>query len=129
MTKQEIFDKVVKHFSIQRQAAGRGVMLCCMYRTPDGRKCAVGALIPDEAYDPSCEGEGVSTLFREYPDMMRVSGLTRRHEVLLIDLQRAHDSAAESGCFLSDLSGKLRVTANTHRINSHLLVLLDEEEA
>lgn len=127
MTRQEIFDKVVAHFAVQREAAAK--YEGCMYRTPDGRKCAVGALVPDEAYDPSCEGDGVSTLFREYPDMMRVSGLTRRHEVLLIDLQRAHDSAAESGCFLSDLSGKFRVAANTHRINSHLLVLLDEEEA
>jgi hypothetical protein len=28
-----------------------------MYRTANGLKCAVGALIPDEAYTPSLEGK------------------------------------------------------------------------
>lgn len=28
----------------------------CVYRSPDGLKCAVGCLIPDELYDPAIEG-------------------------------------------------------------------------
>lgn len=50
-TNQVIFDKVAKHLLTQKvqcaNSAGN-----CMYRGPNGLKCAVGALIPDEEYSP-----------------------------------------------------------------------------
>lgn len=50
MNKQEIFDKVYTELSKQ------GVPSVdpygnCLYRGPNGTKCAVGHLIPDELYD------------------------------------------------------------------------------
>lgn len=34
----------------------------CMYRTPDGLKCAIGCLLPDELYDPAMENRTASFL-------------------------------------------------------------------
>lgn len=59
MTKQEIFDKVATHLLTQNaksmNASG------CAYRGAEGRKCAIGCLIPDEDYTPRLEGKTVMT--------------------------------------------------------------------
>lgn len=34
----------------------------CSYRTPEGRKCAVGCTIPDELYDEEFEGNSFSAI-------------------------------------------------------------------
>ena len=55
MTAQEVFDFVVNHLRTQgKQAVDRDGD--CQYCTPDGLKCAVGCLIPDDKYDPCIEG-------------------------------------------------------------------------
>lgn len=49
MDKQEIFDKVYRELLRQKVPSmhnGR-----CLYRGPNGTKCAIGHLIPDELYD------------------------------------------------------------------------------
>lgn len=49
MNKQEIFDKVYMELLKQKVPSmhnGR-----CLYRGPNGTKCAIGHLIPDELYD------------------------------------------------------------------------------
>lgn len=51
MTNQEAYDTIKKHLLCQRKRSvddkGR-----CKFRGVDGLKCAVGALIPDDKYDP-----------------------------------------------------------------------------
>ncbi len=63
MTKQEVFNKVVRHLLTQNEWAMMineiGVEKC-MYLTPTGLKCAVGCLITDNAYHPSLENQSVS---------------------------------------------------------------------
>lgn len=67
MTRQEIFDKVVLHAHQQnrKSVAGvpeggiGGIEEKCLYRGPEGTKCFVGALIPDELYHPRLESHGV----------------------------------------------------------------------
>lgn len=54
MNRQEVFDTALNHMRQQGKRAGG--KYGCSYRTPDGLKCAVGALIPDENYDPEIEG-------------------------------------------------------------------------
>jgi hypothetical protein len=53
MTLQETFDKVCVHLLTQLQKSvfldSNGSMACA-YRGPNGLKCAVGCLIPDELY-------------------------------------------------------------------------------
>jgi len=52
---QKVFDTVVRHLLDQGQPSidedGH-----CAYRGRDGRKCAIGALIADEHYQPCMEG-------------------------------------------------------------------------
>lgn len=58
MTNQEIFDTCLTHLRAQGQRAlnDRGT---CQYRADDGLKCAIGALIPDDKYNPNFERFGV----------------------------------------------------------------------
>ena len=58
MKRQDIFDTVVRHLRAQKQRAlEKHGMDMCAYRAPDGLKCAIGCLIPDELYDPLFEGK------------------------------------------------------------------------
>lgn len=54
-TRQEIFDIVVKHLLTQNRKS-QEEEFGCLYRGPDGLKCAVGALIPDDKYSDGLEG-------------------------------------------------------------------------
>lgn len=61
MTLREIFDKAKAHLLAQNQRAiipGLG----CAYRTPSGLKCAIGACIPDDKYEPWMEGTAVGAV-------------------------------------------------------------------
>ena len=128
MTRQEIFDKVVAHFAVQREAAAEyGV---CMYRTPDGRKCAIGALIPDDAYSQRLEDKSVGTLSREFPGIMRASGLSDGDLCFLFALQDAHDGRASSNkSFLNYFSHSMRLLADEYKLDDSSLVLLGEQGA
>ena len=55
MTPQQIFDTIAEHLKHQNVRAYDVVAGACMYRDPDGRMCAVGCLISDEAYDSELE--------------------------------------------------------------------------
>ena len=61
MTDQETFDKVKKHLLTQNRVSYL-VYHGCMYKGPDGLKCAVGCLIPDELYNRNIERTPVSNL-------------------------------------------------------------------
>lgn len=54
MNNQEAFDLMVNHLITQGRAAAddNGE---CLYRGPEGTKCAVGILIPDDKYTPAME--------------------------------------------------------------------------
>ena len=87
MTTQEVFDKVATHLLTQNCKSvddfGR-----CFYRGPEGTKCAVGILIPDEQYNPSMEHHTVQTLIDKFP----MPEYFNRDKIMLIALQRIHDS-------------------------------------
>lgn len=55
MTKQEVFDTVATHLLTQKAVAMDVHGSTCMYRGTEGRKCAVGCLIPDEVYEERFE--------------------------------------------------------------------------
>lgn len=89
-TKQETFDTVVAHLRKQGKPASNDDGTC-MYRTTDGLKCAVGALIPDERYTailedylPCIDGR------HELNDLLNELG----HDIVLArELQGVHDCA------------------------------------
>jgi len=90
MNAQQIFDTVALHLFQQKHPATKDGG--CVYRAPNGDKCAVGCLISDEDYTDRMEGFGIykngpqSFVFSELPDWFTFNA----H--LLSDLQSVHDA-------------------------------------
>ena len=94
MTNQELYNRVVAHLLAQGCAAKewvvhfRGIQSkLCRYRTADGKKCAVGCLIPDDRYTPDLEGK---TATQE--PVAAAAGLEPHNFQLAARLQCIHDS-------------------------------------
>ena len=93
MTNQELFNRVVAHLRAQGCAAKEWVTRSngaksnlCRYRTADGKKCAVGCLIPDDRYTPELEGK---TATQEA--VAAAAGLEGHNLQLATRLQVIHD--------------------------------------
>lgn len=96
-TKQETFDAVL--FGIRAQGKPSWGYVSgvtgglCLYRGPNGLKCAAGLLLPDEAYKPSFENERVNGV--DGPGAaLRLAGYF--DATLLNRLQNCHDMAASA---------------------------------
>jgi hypothetical protein len=90
MKRQEIFDKAARHLLRQNAKALRpGCSFACAYRAADGKKCAVGALIPAKLYKPEIEDKNIIDLEVEAPKIL--SHIGRRNVELLRELQSLHD--------------------------------------
>jgi hypothetical protein len=87
MQAQEIYDTVYKHLMGMNHRSMLGVRNC-VYRAPDGSKCAVGALIADDEYDSDMEGESAQSLSVKGMLPVRLA----EHVLLLGNLQSIHDS-------------------------------------
>lgn len=109
---QEAFNdcvRVMKQQDWQRSVDADGQ---CMYRSPSGRRCAIGALLPDEILETQMEKEGdYETLisinennpsFESLPDQVKL-WLYEKYELdpnseaserFFEELQTAHDGAA-----------------------------------
>lgn len=94
-TKQGLFDLIVSKVLEQGMpSADEGGY--CMYRGIEGRKCAIGHLIPDDIYDSKMEGS-FDTLknylkYRSDNTSNELYLILLDHGVLLSDLQNAHDN-------------------------------------
>lgn len=94
MTKREYFELLVKTSeaggfpSVAMCVSLCGSKLRCLYRGPDGRKCAVGLLIPDDKFDPAINSDAV------YDVIDRVDVPEGMSEGDLNDCQKAHDALA-----------------------------------
>jgi hypothetical protein len=93
---EKIFLRVRQHLLTQGEAAMES--FSCLYRTSDGRSCAVGCLISREAYDEEIEGNDVAVLRTCYPPVAKSIGFTGDEEFddaleeLLRRLQNLHDT-------------------------------------
>lgn len=88
---QDVFDAVAVHLLTQG-VPSHHYENGCQYRGPAGLKCAVGALITDEAYDPRFEGESAGSM--GVAQMLEASGIPTDHDTLnlLEELQATHDT-------------------------------------
>ncbi len=100
LSAQQIFDRVLA--AIRAQGVPSIIIdeqgLRCRYRGPNGLKCAVGHLIPDNVDCSAFEGEPVLTIrrFPEAREALLEAGVSlSQHGSILDDLQDAHDRAAE----------------------------------
>ena len=99
-SRQATFNRIVSHLRRQgTKAESRELttqVIACMYRTPDGRRCAVGCLIPDNRYDPAFEQTGVGGMNEadgERDNDVTLLMLELGHDLeLLIDFQAIHDT-------------------------------------
>lgn len=95
---QDVFDVVAWHLLRQNAQSTAPGSAKCMYRAPDGKRCAIGWLIPDEVYVRSLEFFGVRDLAAAMSETFpgsaphRFSEFLLRHMPLLRDLQGMHDA-------------------------------------
>jgi hypothetical protein len=93
LEEQELFNQIVSHLRSQNAICQRMLrpgIPQCMYRSPDGLKCAVGCLIPDDEYVAVMEDHDLYLVI----DMLKspLKEKLKRHTQLLIQMQLVHDS-------------------------------------
>ena len=111
MGMQETFDFVFKKL-YEQNAVSIGFTGMCAYRGKDGRRCAVGWLIPDELYDPKMEGMVI-----DYPC---VEAAVQGHSMpLLEELQSAHDNIR--GDFRASLIRRFRCVAEMFDLSTAVI--------
>lgn len=95
---QQIFDTVARHLAAQGHRSVRpgGTSYAgdaiCLYRAPNGDKCAAGVLIPDEVYNPAIERMSIESTSEEMTRVRKESGISDSSLPLVFALQRAHDT-------------------------------------
>lgn len=107
-TAQEVYNNAL--FGIRRQGgySGEAVdnLFGCLYRAPNGRKCAAGHNITDDEYHPRMEGYSVKGT--DLPERLR------RHEDFLYSLQLAHDNAAQRGESMDEWEARMEALAQKY---------------
>lgn len=97
MTDQEMFNKIVTHLLTQKvrsESTDADGTTTCLYRGPDGAKCAVGVLIADEHYTPSLESRVVTSwpVSKALVASGVISAHSPRTQMLLAACQGVHDA-------------------------------------
>ena len=94
MNRQEVFNTVKEHLLRQgTRSIWHYSSSTCLYRGPEGRKCAIGCLIPDEYYQPSMEGIAIDSFRGEFDYVLSYLGVNCDDDIeFLQDLQNVHDS-------------------------------------
>ncbi|RWD43899.1 hypothetical protein [Mesorhizobium sp.] len=110
MITQELFDTI--YLGLQAQGWQRSFDSqrdLCMYRGPEGRKCAIGQAIPDDEYDQAMDdGDDVGDVFI-CDDFHRRDMFMDLTKDQFIELQRAHDINDEPDqmrAAFEDIAGK-----------------------
>jgi len=129
LTRQEIFDTVVIHAATQlTQCSDSG----CKYRHGDN-KCWAGALILDEFYDDSFEGDvvpynlelAITPSSKLLADSLIKSGVKEEDFVLVKALQRIHDTY-ENWDDKNGMVSALRWTATEYLLERRILNICTE---
>jgi hypothetical protein len=123
MKSQEIFNKVAVHL-IKQGIASHDQVSGCLYRGPNGTKCAVGAIMPDSVYRKGMETSGIGALIQNF----KLPNWIIDNENLLSELQMVHDNRAATdyeGHLLpfdiQDLVRDLREIAVERNLSSDIL--------
>lgn len=90
LTPQEVFDISASHLLKQGKRSVKPGTNQCMYRGPDGMKCAAGVFLTDNfAINGHAEGCSWHAL------TISANGVPKTNEGLITQLQLVHDGAAE----------------------------------
>ena len=125
MTNQEAFDRVCQHLAKQKERCI--IAESCRYRL-DNKKCAIGALIPDELYESNMDmrpGYGspanlsVIRLITEYDSIRDLfQGVNAN---MLYSLQIAHDTSKD----LNMLKKHLYNAANQYALDPAMVAIIE----
>ena len=112
LSAQETFNKVTTHLLAQGVSSMSSVAAAGRYRSEDGKKCAVGCLIPDQIYSPSMEkcGSDLKAL-SGFPGMSNLLD----QQTLLRELQKLHDLNATD--FFSEKKPQMRQIARKFNLS------------
>ncbi len=89
-SKQEIFEYVIKFLIKQGKRSYDGNNSGCMYRNPEGLKCAVGCLLSDKVYSPKMETKRINFIIEYYK---KIPKYIKDNKEFLMYLQYFHDDA------------------------------------
>jgi hypothetical protein len=90
----------------------RGADTNCLYRAPNGGRCAIGCLIPNELYNPEMEGSAITALYG-FNDT--IDALFKDADIdFLMRAQDAHDESHDIPTFLA----KLDAVARKHHLET-----------
>lgn len=93
MNNQQAFNQMVEHLRKQKKRSYEESISTCLYRGPNGLKCAIGALIPDELYREEMEGMAVTRLLineqNKYPKLYEL--FEQVDSQFLSEMQDIHD--------------------------------------
>lgn len=88
MNSQEAFDTALKHMRAQKRASQDNKTGSFKLRGPEGTKCSIGILIPDEQYEKRMEMMSIRNIWPLIPTLKDLP------YAFLLELNRAHDSSA-----------------------------------
>lgn len=109
LTAQQVFDTAAIHLITQGVPSHEeGKRSECLYRGPNGTKCAVGAMITDEEYSPDMEGTSVFGL--------RLPNRLVPFKPILSDLQAIHDKHDPD-----EWKSRLHMLADEYGLNTEAL--------
>ena len=93
MSRQEMYDLMMAH--LRNQKVRSETKSGCMYRGPNGLKCAIGALIPDSMYNEKMEGRSPEFLYENFKKLR----IRKKDIDFLNDMQELHDTFLGSDRF------------------------------
>lgn len=118
MTNQKMFDKVWQWFVVEKnpQSVKEDTPDECLYRGPNGAKCAVGCVMPDSAYSTKIEGLSVARLKVDSP--AKTLAWASKLPFISSALQNIHDAwrPDEQGDFTPYMEKELTKLAERHEL-------------
>jgi len=99
LSAQAVFNKVAKHLLTQKHPA-MDDSGDCVYLADDGKRCAIGCLIPKRLYNKNIEFCSVEMARPEdllYGILKKSKVNIKKDNELLIELQNAHDNYTGGG--------------------------------
>jgi len=123
-TLQETFDFIVKHLAEQKKAARN--YSTCLYRTPDGRSCAVGCLLSDEVAIKCDARSWDSSIDKVWDDAKAELILSDKDECGAIEfyqkMQNAHDDSSNA----DELRQRLNSIADLYLLDNSCVSSIQE---
>ena len=120
MSNQELFDEVYKRIVAQGRGAINETTRDCLYCTPDGARCGIGIMLPDDheiiQHAEDFADDSVQEILCRFPDLEEILG---NDLMFLASLQTAHDWAAKTPSFVEVYKGRMRGVAKSFGLQFH----------